>query len=473
MLFRLGCGAKLSVENAHSSLPATIITNTLVTVSFRSSQTVLSGMVKKSFYVVARGANPGIYHTWEECKAQVSGYSGAVYKGYSSRQEAETFLAANSSAVKAPAPVAASAPVLYHTPSGPSHFSGFSNSDSAYSKAYAHCAPVDLPPSYEDTVRSSSSLYTPAPIAPIQPHTSAPTQAPTNSSKATGAQAAAGPTPRASAASVYTASYLAVPRPGVVVSDAPAAAVAEPAAAARAPRGTKRTAATSAAGDIRAIRPPPADACQMARSPASIVLNSRLRGTVLVHTDGSCSINPGYCGAGISIEAPVVAEADARAGADPALSASRTGVRLDVALGYGSGTNNYVELRAIGESLRYVDSLPSRAQCTGVQLAERDVDILTDSNWAINVLTGHYTPRAPLLVGPVAEVRSQIDAYEQKHGAKVNLHWVKGHAGIPGNETADKLANKGTEYSKMIGSRSRWEQGREAVEPKVVSITRK
>lgn len=40
---------------------------------------------------------PGIYDTWDECKAQVNGCEGAKYKGFPTRQEAETAFAAGPS----------------------------------------------------------------------------------------------------------------------------------------------------------------------------------------------------------------------------------------------------------------------------------------------------------------------------------------------------------------------------------------
>jgi len=49
-------------------------------------------MAKKNFYAVKKGLCPGIYKTWEECKAQVVGFSGAIYKGFSSLEEAEDYL---------------------------------------------------------------------------------------------------------------------------------------------------------------------------------------------------------------------------------------------------------------------------------------------------------------------------------------------------------------------------------------------
>lgn len=45
-------------------------------------------MPNRKFYVVFAGYQPGIYDTWEECKAQVDGFHGAKYKSYPSCEEA-------------------------------------------------------------------------------------------------------------------------------------------------------------------------------------------------------------------------------------------------------------------------------------------------------------------------------------------------------------------------------------------------
>ncbi|MBR2981412.1 MAG: ribonuclease H family protein [Odoribacter sp.] len=45
---------------------------------------------KNKFYVVWQGVNPGIYCSWEECLLQVKGVQGAKYKGFETREEAET-----------------------------------------------------------------------------------------------------------------------------------------------------------------------------------------------------------------------------------------------------------------------------------------------------------------------------------------------------------------------------------------------
>ena len=46
----------------------------------------------KKYYAVAKGKVPGIYFTWNDCKAQVDHFPGAVYKGFATLQEAENFI---------------------------------------------------------------------------------------------------------------------------------------------------------------------------------------------------------------------------------------------------------------------------------------------------------------------------------------------------------------------------------------------
>lgn len=49
-------------------------------------------MAKKKYYVVKKGKTPGIYSSWDECRAQVEGYSGALYKGFAAKEEAQAYL---------------------------------------------------------------------------------------------------------------------------------------------------------------------------------------------------------------------------------------------------------------------------------------------------------------------------------------------------------------------------------------------
>jgi len=44
------------------------------------------------FYVVRKGRKTGIFNTWDECKQQVLGFSGADYKSFTTLEEANAYL---------------------------------------------------------------------------------------------------------------------------------------------------------------------------------------------------------------------------------------------------------------------------------------------------------------------------------------------------------------------------------------------
>lgn len=46
----------------------------------------------KKFYAVKIGKTPGVYETWAECQNQINGFSGAVYKGFATKEEALAFV---------------------------------------------------------------------------------------------------------------------------------------------------------------------------------------------------------------------------------------------------------------------------------------------------------------------------------------------------------------------------------------------
>lgn len=45
------------------------------------------------YYAVKKGKKPGVYRTWDECKAQTDGFSGAIFKSFKTKEEAEAFIA--------------------------------------------------------------------------------------------------------------------------------------------------------------------------------------------------------------------------------------------------------------------------------------------------------------------------------------------------------------------------------------------
>ena len=48
--------------------------------------------MKKRFYGVRSGYQPGVYNSWEQCRAQVEGCPNSEYKGFATRHEAEEYL---------------------------------------------------------------------------------------------------------------------------------------------------------------------------------------------------------------------------------------------------------------------------------------------------------------------------------------------------------------------------------------------
>lgn len=60
-------------------------------------------MLRMPFYAVRKGVRPGVYQTWEECKQQVHGFSGARYKKFSTSSAAERFVRETSQPASDPA----------------------------------------------------------------------------------------------------------------------------------------------------------------------------------------------------------------------------------------------------------------------------------------------------------------------------------------------------------------------------------
>ncbi|MDR0545328.1 MAG: ribonuclease H family protein [Mycoplasmataceae bacterium] len=48
--------------------------------------------MKKTFYAVRIGRNPGIYESWLECEQQIKGFAGAMFKSFATIEEAQAFM---------------------------------------------------------------------------------------------------------------------------------------------------------------------------------------------------------------------------------------------------------------------------------------------------------------------------------------------------------------------------------------------
>jgi len=46
-------------------------------------------MPKQKYYVVWKGYKPGVYETWDECRKQVEGFDGALYKSFEDKELAQ------------------------------------------------------------------------------------------------------------------------------------------------------------------------------------------------------------------------------------------------------------------------------------------------------------------------------------------------------------------------------------------------
>lgn len=136
---------------------------------------------------------------------------------------------------------------------------------------------------------------------------------------------------------------------------------------------------------------------------------------VTIHTDGACKGNPGPGGWGVLLDC--------------------AGRRKELKGGEAQTTNNRMELMAA------IVALETLKQACAVTLH-------TDSTYVMKGLN-EWLPGWKARGWKTADkkpVKNQ-DLWERLERAaarhQMEWHWVKGHAGDPGNERADQLANEG------------------------------
>ncbi|WP_347486442.1 ribonuclease HI [Vandammella animalimorsus] len=140
---------------------------------------------------------------------------------------------------------------------------------------------------------------------------------------------------------------------------------------------------------------------------------------VTIYTDGACKGNPGAGGWGALLQSQ--------------------GHSKEIWGGERSTTNNRMELRAVIEALALLKR-PCR------------ITLYLDSEYVRKGITewihgwkarGWQTASKQPVKN--AELWRELDALVHKRGHQIDWRWVKGHAGIAGNERADALANRGVE----------------------------
>jgi len=136
---------------------------------------------------------------------------------------------------------------------------------------------------------------------------------------------------------------------------------------------------------------------------------------VIIYTDGACRGNPGPGGWGALIKFE--------------------SIEKEIFGGQKDTTNNQMELSAAIEGLVFL-----KEPCS--------VELFTDSKYVMDGITQWITKWKKNNWRTAAkkdvknkELWQKLDQLISYH--QVQWHWVKGHSGDIGNETADLLANKG------------------------------
>ena len=146
---------------------------------------------------------------------------------------------------------------------------------------------------------------------------------------------------------------------------------------------------------------------------------------IIIYTDGACHPNPGTGGYGVVID--------------------RQGRQLELSHAYIFTTNNRMELLAVIVALETLVD-PS------------EVLIYSDSTYVVNGITkgwaekwrrrGWMKKRGVRQI-PNADLWQRLLVLCERH--QVNMRWVRGHSGNPGNERADRLAMSAMQNGPHLG----------------------
>jgi ribonuclease HI len=138
---------------------------------------------------------------------------------------------------------------------------------------------------------------------------------------------------------------------------------------------------------------------------------------IIIYTDGACKGNPGPGGWGVLL----------RSGA----------VEKTLHGGELATTNNRMELTAVIEALKAL-----KRPCQVTLYLDSEYVRKGVTEWLAGWKAKGWKTAAKQPVKNV-DLWQDLDALLQGGGHTIEWRWVKGHAGDPGNERADALANLG------------------------------
>jgi ribonuclease HI len=142
---------------------------------------------------------------------------------------------------------------------------------------------------------------------------------------------------------------------------------------------------------------------------------------VQIYTDGACKGNPGPGGWGAWLKSG--ASEKELFGGEPAT------------------TNNRMELRAVIEALSAL-----KRPCKVALYLDSQYVRMGITEWIRGWKAKGWRTAAKQPVKN-EDLWRELDKLVSESGHQIEWHWVKGHAGDPGNERADALANKGVEQA--------------------------
>ena len=161
-----------------------------------------------------------------------------------------------------------------------------------------------------------------------------------------------------------------------------------------------------------------ADQKQRARARADEQIAAIPTTAITIYTDGGCNPNPGPCGAGVFV------------------TTSNNAWEFSIAL--GRGTNAVGELWALAFAC---------ALLLALNIPLPPVFIATDSMLSLDIIEYRARPKKNIELAHLA----RYYLWRLRETTQVIPFWVAGHAGIQGNDHADKMATLGVINSAKVG----------------------